>query len=413
MVFTRKNIIILSTFGIIVGLFTRHIVRILPSVSLIVFLCLALSRKDFLTQLKAFFSFKNIHLWIAMFFVLHLPYFFTTDAINMKHYLKVLQLRTPLVGLGLSFFFAPTFSRKHYHYLIYTFFICSFVTAFGSLSNYVINFDEVSTLLNQGKPLPVVVNHVRYSLMLCFAIFCGIFLYYHKISFSGKKWENYLQLGAVLFLILFIHISGVRSGLLSFYSTVGLGTIYFMIRQKKYILGIGIIATLLFTPLIAYKTLPSVQQKVETTLVDLNSLENEYNANFQSLHNRIVSYKVGWRVFKENPILGTGVGNFKRACLTVYARQFSFIHLNKRLHPHNQFLYVAGSMGIVGLLLFCILFYAPLWKFKLYKHSLILIFYFIMTISFLSEATLSTQLGTTFCMVFVSMFSEMSRKEEE
>ncbi len=234
----RENVVILATFAMVIGLFTSRFFRSLPSASLITLIMFTLVRKDFFQVLPKFFHYKNVFFIFSLFFFLHIPYFFNTHEINMQYYLTNLERRSPFLAIGLALYFAPKLPTKIYFYYLYIFFFCSFITAFGSIANYLINYDAVTQLLANGKPLPVLMNHVRYSLFVTFAIFIGGYLYKKEFSISGKKWENYLQLAASLFLILFLHIAGVRSGLLSFYLVTGLSIIYYTFTKKRYILGI-------------------------------------------------------------------------------------------------------------------------------------------------------------------------------
>jgi O-antigen ligase len=58
-------------------------------------------------------------------------------------------------------------------------------------------------------------------------------------------------------------------------------------------------------------------------------------------------------------------------------------------------------MGIIGLLIFIYFFYVPLFNNKNYLHLPLLMIYFLVSLSFISEDTLDIQLGLTFSLFFI------------
>ncbi len=398
---TRENVVILATFAMVIGLFTSRFFRSLPSASLITLIMFTLVRKDFFKELPKFFHYKNVFFIFSLFFFLHLPYFFNTHEINMQSYFTALEKRSPFLAVGLALYFAPKLPTKIYFYYLYIFLFCSVITAFGAVINYLINYDAITHLLATGKPLPVIINHVRYSLFITFAIFIGGYLYKKEFSITGKKWEKYLQLAGSIFLILFLHIAGVRSGLLSFYLVTGLSIIYYSFTQKKYILGASLLSFCLMFPILTFFILPSAKQKVQTTISDLQSFKKGYNANFHSLHNRVISYDVGLKVWADDIWFGAGIGNLKREVNKKYVHHYDFMRFEKRLMPHNQYIRYGAAFGIIGFLIFLFSFYFPLFYNQNYKHVLLLIHYVIVSISFLFEGTLETQLGAAYVLTFI------------
>lgn len=398
---TRENLIIFTCFTTLLGLFTTNFFRALPSISLILLLVFCLARKDIFQKLPSFFHYKNVFFILSLSFFLHLPYFFTTDSFNLSYYIACLERRVPFLGIGLALFFAPKISPKIYLYFIYVFLVCTFLSAFGSIINYIINFDAINKTLDVGKPLPVIVNHVRYSLFTCFGIFCGFYLYKKEFSVFGKSWEKYISLGMGIFLIVFSHLSGVRSGLLAFYVIIGLAVLYFIIKEKKIVLGLSIAGGTIMLIVCMVLFSPRVQQKIKTTFEDLETFDDKNEANYNSLHNRVVSYEVGMMVWEKGKIFGVGSGNLEREVYTIFSKDFQHIFLEKRIMPHSQYIYYGAAYGIVGLCIFLFSFYAPLFMNKNYKDLLFTIHYIIISISFLVEATLETQLGSLFCFVFI------------
>ena len=242
---------------------------------------------------------------------------------------------------------------------------------------------------------------MRYSLFTCFGIFCGFYLYKKEFSIFGKSWEKYLSLAMGIFLIIFSHLSGVRSGLLAFYVIVGLAVLYFIIKEKRIALGLSIAGGTIMLIVCMVLFSPRVQQKIKTTFEDLETFDDKHEANFNSLHNRVVSYEVGMKVWEKGKWFGVGSGNLEREVYIIFSKYYDHIFLPKRIMPHSQYIYYGAAYGIIGLCLFLFSFYYPLFTSHNYKNSLFGIHYIIISISFLVEATLETQLGSLFCFVFI------------
>ena len=204
-----------------------------------------------------------------------------------------------------------------------------------------------------------------------------------------------------IFLFIFLHIAGVRSGLLCFYAIAVLGIIYYIYTEKKYVIGISLLVAFFAFPILLIAFLPSAQLKIETTLVDIKGFSDPKNANLHSLHNRLFSYKISADVWAKDWVFGSGMGNLEREIAVEYTRNYTFIHFDKWLMPHSQFLYYGAGGGILACLYFCFSFYVPLFMNHNYKNKLLLIHYIIATISFLFEATLETQVGTAYVVTFV------------
>jgi putative inorganic carbon (hco3(-)) transporter len=74
-----------------------------------------------------------------------------------------------------------------------------------------------------------------------------------------------------------------------------------------------------------------------------------------SFQERALLMETAWEIFKENPVLGVGAGNYTRH-YDAYARRVgsnisSYEGFDKRRFPHNLYLETAAELGLVGLLL--------------------------------------------------------------
>ncbi len=101
---------------------------------------------------------------------------------------------------------------------------------------------------------------------------------------------------------------------------------------------------------------------------------------------------------------GVGSGDVQASLDAIYEKHFPEISKKYYLKPHNQFLTVMMTYGIVGLLVFlCMLFY-PLFYLRKYLSPLYAVFFVILMLSFITEDTLGTQAGMGYYTIFNTLF---------
>ncbi len=129
---------------------------------------------------------------------------------------------------------------------------------------------------------------------------------------------------------------------------------------------------------------------------------------------RLASWKVGYTIFKENSWFGVGTGDILSTSKKCYDTLFPSVQKDSsRKMPHNQFLWVLASMGIVGFIGFCVAYLAPF--FLLYKKAnwLWWILQLIFFSSFMTEYSLEEQIGGTFNAVFSLVFFKYFTENDE
>lgn len=387
----------------VISLFFLETIKALPTIGILGFLLTAWVRKDCLATIKLNSQNKG-YLALMVLFFFYLGGFFTVDEGVSPDYWKArLLVKVPFLLFPLALLATRPFTRKQYFGLYYLFFGVTLLTAIGSMINYVLHYDEINLLIRSSKALPVVTNHVRYSLFVCFSIFIAWKLHSEKFYLFSTLESWIYRVGGV-FLIAFLHIAAVRSGLVAFYGMAGLVILYQVIlKDKRYKLGLGLLLAMVLTPWLAFISLTSVQKKVENMKDDLGKIDIEERANNYSLTARWYSYKVGATVFAENKWTGTGIGNFRTEIEKEYQTNYPKItkEENKYKEPHNQYLYWLGSFGILGTIVLLVAFFVPLFWAKMYQHStLLLLHYLIVSLSFVVENSIETQLGANYIIVF-------------
>ena len=152
----------------------------------------------------------------------------------------------------------------------------------------------------------------------------------------------------------------------------------------------------------------NINSRIQQIFWELNSYLLNGNPTGHSLTMRFEYWKTGWLIFKDHPLLGVGTGDVNQAFLDKYKQTNSQLSLNWRLRAHNQFLTIAVTFGIVGLLWFLFSLFYPLltnWRNINYFYF---VFFVIALLSMLNEDTLETQAGVSFYAFFNALlwFSE-------
>jgi O-antigen ligase len=266
---------------------------------------------------------------------------------DQAFWLERVRVRVPFVVLPWVFANLPPLRQRQYEGVLYALVWTMTLLGIGVCINYGLHEEQILDAMEHGKPIPVPRNHIRFSLMVATAILSGAWLWVRGFVLR-YAWERTLLAGAVLFLVGFIHFLSVRSGLAVLYvgALFGLARWVWYSRQWKTALG-GLTGALLLA-WVAFKTFPSMQEKWAYTMHDWEHYQHEDGANYSDSE-RWVSLEAGWMLWKANPWLGVGTGDLPAQMKRAVAEHFPE-HLQTFKLPHNQFLYLLASTGLLGLL---------------------------------------------------------------
>jgi O-antigen ligase len=279
-----------------------------------------------------------------------------------------------------------------------------------STGNYLLHMQEINDMYLQSKVMPTEPDHIRFSLIITLAIGAAALLLSNTgLEVKLRPW----LVAAIIGLAFYQHLLAVRSGLVTLYALGGLGIIWLIFRQKHYKKAAALGVALLLLPLFSYVCFPTFRNKYANTREDVGRVSQTSSANNYSLVGRVYSYKVALMVIEDNPWFGVGKADMEQELATHYQREFPNIQPEAYILPHNQYLYSAVAFGSVGLLLFIVSFYyAGLTRWPSYS-PLILIQYLIVTLSFLVEYTLETQIGIAFSLFFLLLALEGPKEQTQ
>lgn len=308
---------------------------------------------------------------------------------DTDYFFSRIRITLPFLILPFAFTTIRFQSRKHVKFWLLIFFLLTVISSVWAFIQYYFQYRSFSIVFDTGTRFPVPINHVRFSLMVSFSVFIGAYLF----DTFERFWIKTMVLIASVFLIIFLHLLSVRSGILGFY----LAGLYFVIYKIR---GFGLrrnhgililIFPLLF--LLTYQNIPAFKHKVDITKKSLFSLIHNYPIENKSDSGRIVSVLGGIQLGKENIWTGVGLGDIKAKMRPVFPKK-------EPLLPHNQFVFVFAVSGIIGALWFTIVIIFPFIFLKGWKYCLFSCFIIIILTSFLFDHTLETQRGVGFFLFF-------------
>ena len=307
-----------------------------------------------------------------------------------------LRLALPLLALPLAFAALPPFTKRQFQYLLLIYIYAVALAGLGVLVNYLWNYEAMQELLRVSKAIPTPnKQHIRFSLMVDLALLWALWLWGSTAVGQQRGHRWFLPLVA-LFLFVLQHVLSVRIGLVIAYAGLGVWGVIWLWQQKRYkTLGLGGLA-LVILPFLAYQWVPSIQTKVNLTRYNWQLYQRGEIGAYSDTR-RLLSYQVGWEVAQQSPWLGVGLGDLNDEQAAIYSQDYP---TQPVMYPHNMFLTVYAGMGRMGLGLFLLFFYGPLWWKRNDRHLGWLLFYVVMTLSFLTENTLFTSIGVGIYSLF-------------
>ena len=395
---------------VIVGIFIANWFRVLPSVGMV---GIALTG---LVYAVVYRRVANWSLWpvfgsLFLVFLLHLFQGFNTDAANMGDYSRDVVLQLPFLSLPLGFWLLPAMPSRHLRWLWLLLIGITVLAAVGATINYLLNAHAINESYLHSKVMPTEPDHIRFSLIITLAIAAGAMLLAHDaVRTIWRRWV----IGALVGLALFLHLLAVRSGEMTFYALGGLAILWLVLRKRQWKQAGALAAVLVLLPVLSFVAFPTFRNKVYNTQEDVGKVKQTNSAEGKnySIAARVYSYKSALSVWQDNKLLGVGKPDLKGEMAQRYATLYPEMGAKFYIQPHNQYLYNLVAYGALGLLVFCIGLFYPAWWARRKHAPLLLAQYVSITLSFLVEYTLETQIGLAFVVFFLLLALQGSLTSE-
>jgi len=280
---------------------------------------------------------------------------------DLAHWVRHLRMKLPFVFLPPAFYILRKPVSQQFDKLCMLFFGLALVSTIPILIQFG-DLESMVALIKKGQSLDTPVDHIKYSLYVAFSILIAMIFFIEK-RFTFKYSKQALLFGGI-YLFVFLHLLAVRSGLAVFYLTTFILLLRYAVLLKKPILYL-LLLVLIAAPFAAINFVPTLKKKIEYMKYDYAMYLKGEGKNLSDAE-RLYSYDVGFEIFKESPILGSGFGDLKKLSVEKLKSKYQ---LDNNKYPHNQFLFILAGGGIIGFILFLIGMCYPIFYFRKKQDS--------------------------------------------
>ncbi|HLP94466.1 MAG TPA: O-antigen ligase family protein [Saprospiraceae bacterium] len=325
---------------------------------------------------------------------------------DTRYWLRLVQTRLPFLVLPWAFANHPPFTDRQLKLVLYLFvwFMTAVCIAVGI--HFLLHYDAIVEGLGRGNPVPVPRSHVRFSLILATSILTGAWLWQQKF-WLRKVWERHLLGATVIFLFLFIHVLSVRSGLFSLYAAMFFAAVWYIWKSRRWLTGLAALCVMVGGLWTAVATIPSLKMRVAYMKWDWGRFRYEDDGHLYSDAGRWISLRSGWELWRENPVLGVGAGDLLSETNRMTAQLYPSYAEDPKL-PHNQFLFIMASTGMLGLVLSLAALFYPWYHER--NNFLYLALQMMALASFLIECTLENAIGVAWFLFYSLWFMLCKQK---
>jgi len=148
----------------------------------------------------------------------------------------------------------------------------------------------------------------------------------------------------------------------------------------------------------------SFYNRIYQVIWEIDIYRNGGDPSGHSVTQRIEYYKMAGAIISENFWFGTGTGGYYQAYQEKYDRNVFFKDQKFRQRSHNMFLSYWIDFGIIGLIYICFALFSPIFREHKTKSFLLMVFIFIVLISFMNEDTLNNHDAITFFSFFYPLY---------
>jgi len=344
------------------------------------------------------------YIWVfTLFFFLYLVSIVYSG--NVAEWWSLTHPKIAFLIIPLAFGMLDPFSKKDFMAVVLSMVIMAVWSSVWVQVGYYENFYLFNQSLGFGGSLPTPTNHIRYSVIIALSMVICL-----SFAIEDKRyryaWERWVYGILALYLFYFLHILSVRTGLALGYAGILL-LVAFYLRHLHRWKQIAIVAMMFVAPVVAYKTMPGFEQKINYTLYDFEKY-NQGAGDQYSDSERWQSWHAGIVVGNNHPFFGTGTGHFREEMQSYYTTELKKENFER---PHNQFINVFAMFGLFGLTVFLFILIYPMTKGMFWKWALMPTLFIMQILSMFVEHPLDTTVGTSlFLLISLACLSYQSSR---
>lgn len=399
MLLNRTNIHLLLYYSAVLLMVVGFVCsRALLSVGTVLFITNGFVQGD----LKERFSrFRSDQLSIGISCLFLLPFLSGMWSSNKEEWAALMLDKLPLLLLPFAFIQQKGMERKQLVWLKLFWIGAMFAGSLWSTAAYMTEFRYFNEAyqFSQTIPTPAANDHIRFSMGIIVALLFWLKLEEWK-TITTKLLQTGLRAVAV-WLIVYLHLLGAKTGLLGLYAVVLPVVLYQLYRAgKQKITGIALVVALCL-PLLAYAVLPTFRMRMNYVLFEsLNWKTAEFAGRFSD-GNRWASIQSGWHLFTQNWLTGVGYGDVRTEAAAWYKTHAPAVAATEQFLPLNQWLMSGSGAGIGAVLLFSAVAFLPFFLKQWKQHKQAIAFVWFMNLCFLFESTIDDQFGVFLYCFFI------------
>ncbi|MEI2740711.1 MAG: hypothetical protein V9F01_18195 [Chitinophagaceae bacterium] len=327
--------------------------RAMLSVSMLVFVAVSFFHTDLKKHFSNFFSSPLLWSMSLLFFLALLSGLWSEDK---NEWAAILRIKLPLLFLPIAFAGPVNLSKKQWGWLGYIFIGLVIAGSCWSMFHYLSDAAMINESYLRAKTIitPLENDHVRFSWLVSISVLMAGWLFFQHQK--QNKLLSYSLAIVIVWLVMFLHILAVRTGLFSFYMmTAGIAG-WLIIKKLKWQYGIALLLLMAALPFIAYKTVPTFQNKVKYILYDKGYFEKAHYLPGATDAVRVISLKAGWNIMNGQPVNGAGFGDVLATTKQWYGNNYPEMTEADKIYPSSEWLIYGAGCGWPGFLLFsCIM----------------------------------------------------------
>ncbi|MBO6605393.1 O-antigen ligase family protein [Psychroserpens sp.] len=227
------------------------------------------------------------------------------------------------------------------------------------------------------------------------------FIVYHLDSSKLKIKRLWLYIGFGILVLFLFHLLA-RTAIVTFL----LAALVYIIARKKW----KILIVLLTGLTVLTVTVQSIDQNYlrDRLINSLNFFQKE--SQFSKKDDRFNRLKASYEVFLQHPIIGPGTADDDDFRRPIFKRNRDVIAYNQNYNAHNQFFEYLSTYGIVGAIVFIVLFYTIFAKVIRHKNYFYLFIFSAFLLASMTESLLERTLGIVYFGLALSFLIILTTK---
>lgn len=349
----RRHIIFLFAGLMLASLFLP---RAFLTITMTGFAVAALADRNFVRYLRRFISSPLLWGMSLLFFIPLLSGLWSEDS---GKWMEMIRIKLPLFVLPLAFAGTVNLSARQWEWLATLFVLLVTAGTIWSVFHYLQDMQTINEgyLMAKAMLTPLQNDRIRFSWLVAAAILTSGWLVYHR--FKMKKAAAISIFVVAVWLIIYLHLLAVRTGLFSFYLAMIIAALWLVLRKLKWQYGVLLMFLTFLLPVLAYFFIPTFQNRVKYIRYDAGYFQKAHYLPGGNDAVRVISLKAGWSVMLQKPLKGTGFGDVPAAVNEWYRINYPEMKEQDKVYPASEWLMYGAGAGLPGFIVFTVCMLIP------------------------------------------------------